>query len=164
MASKSLQILEDAITWLASGGDHLFTCTSVSAGAGRQGALADLLATARAREYTWIAFVKMATTPVVDDVIRVYWKSADASNAHPDNDDGTGDLDVSSEDKLKNLHYLGDIVIDETSTSPEFKGSGIFEAPAQVGGPVFWNAAEDDFSSTAADCGFEIRAVPYEAQ
>lgn len=162
MVSKVYQHDEAALEWKASGGDELLTLTSVAAGAGRQGALHDFTTSARAREYAWRAYLKMATTPVVGEVIRIYWKTSDGTN--PDNDDGTGDIAVSAENKLKNLTLIGQIIIDEASTAPVFVASGETDVTHRHGGPVFWNATADALSGTAADHGFTLTPIPLEGQ
>lgn len=162
MVSKVYQHDETAITWLASGGSKALTLTSLGAGAGRNGALNDFGTTARAREYAWRAFVQFATTPVIGERIDIYWKTSDGT--HPDNDDGTGDVALSAEDKLRNLILLGSIIVDEASTTPEFVASGFMEVPQRHGAPVFWNATADALSSTAADHGFTLTPIPLESQ
>lgn len=153
---------ETPITWLASGGTALFTPTSLASGAGRQGALHDLGVAARAREYAWRAWVKFVTTPVVGEVIDIYIKTSDGTN--PDNDDGTGDAAVSAEDKLKNLKWIGQIVVDEASTTPTFRASGTVYVDHRYVAPVFWNATADALSATAADHGFQLTPIPMEVQ
>lgn len=162
MANLIYQNEEAEITWLASGGDNVLTLTSVGAGAGRQGALHDFGVGARAYLFVWRAWVKFATTPVVGDQVQVYLKTSDGT--HPDNDDGAGDAAVSAEDKLKNLDLIGQIIVDEASTTPEFVASGVVQIPERSVGPVFWNASADALSGTAGDHGFSLTPVPAEIQ
>lgn len=164
MTSKAYQLDETAITWLDTGGTNLFTGTSLGIGAGRQGAQHDFGTSARVFEFYWRAYMKFATTPVIGEVIQLYWKTSDGT--HIDNDDGTGDIAVSAEDKLKNLKLIGSIEVDEASITPEFSNSGIltFESRARYGQPVFWNSTADAFSSTAADHGFILTPIPLQAQ
>ena len=162
MPNKIYQATEAAITWLASGGTNILTLTSVAASAGRQGALYDFGTASRASMFAWRAWVKFATTPVVGEVIRIYWKSSDGTS--PDNDDGTGDAAVSAEDKLKNLMHIGNIIVDEASTTPVFAASGMVWAPHRYGSPVIWNATADALSATAGDHGFSLIPVPPEVQ
>lgn len=162
MTSKSYVLPETPITFLASGGDVTFTQTSVASGAGRQSAQHDFGAAARAFAYKWRAWVKFATTPVVGETVDFYLKTSDGT--HSDNDDGTTDAAVSSEDKLSNLRYIKSIIVDEASSTPEFSASGemvIYDRYAQV---VMWNASEDDLSSTAADHGFSLTPIPVQGQ
>lgn len=165
MANKVYQHDETAITWLSSTGTNVITLTSLAAGAGRQGALHDFGTAARASGYMWRAWVVMATAPVVGERIRIYWKSSDGT--HPDNDDGTGDAAVSAADKLRNLTYLGAIVIDEASATPEFVASGYMSKSIighRHGAPVFWDGTADALSATALDHGFSLTPVPDEIQ
>lgn len=167
MANKVYQNPETEITWLASGGTEVLTLTSLGAGAGRQGALHDFGAGPRARLFEWVAFIKFITTPVVGETVDIYIKGAwseTATPSHPDNDDGTGDAAVSAEDKLRGLKYIGSIEVDEASTTPEFTASGFVTINPRHAAPVLWNDTADALSSTAADHGFELKAVPDEIQ
>lgn len=161
MANKIYQHDETAITWLASGGSAVLTLTSLAATAGRNGALYDFGTAARAFLFAWRFWMKFADTPVVNEVIRLYWRSSDGTN--PDNDDG-GDVALSSTDKLLNLHPLGVMRVDEASTTPVYVKSGVVYLPWRYGGPVVYNATADAFSSTAGDHGFKLTPVPPEAQ
>jgi len=161
MVNKVYQIDETTITWRASGGTNLFTPTSLAAGAGRQGAYHDLGTTARAIHYKWRAFIKPGATRVVGEVVRVYLVTSDGTN--PDNDDGTGDIAVSAEDKLKNLDQIGSIIIDEDA-AVTMVGHGFVLLPHRYVAPVFWNATANALSSTAADFGFDLTPVPPEIQ
>lgn len=162
MPNKIYQVIESAITWRASGGTNVITLTSLAAGAGRQGAMDDLLATARATRYNWRFFCKFATTPVVGEIIRIYAKFGDGTRF--DNDDGTGDAAVSAEDKLRNLTLIGVLVVDEASSTPEFSASGTIDITQDEFAPVIWNDTADGLSSTAADNGFDLVPVPPEIQ
>ena len=160
--SKAYLLPETAIDWLSSTGDELITLTSLAAGAGRQGALHDFGTAARAPEFAWRAWVKFAATPVVGEEVMIYWKTSDGTS--PDNDDGTGDIALSAEDKLKNLMYLGSIIVDEASTTPLFVSSGDVYLPQRWGGPVFFNDTADALSATALDHGFSLAPVPIQGQ
>jgi len=159
MANKVLMHQETAITWLSTGGTELFTPTTLGAAAGRQGALHDFGTAARARRGTWRAWLKPGATRVVGEVVRVYLKTSDGS--HPDNDDGTGDIAVSAEDKLRNVAQLGAIIIDENA-AVEMAASGVVEIDARYAGPIFWNATANALSGTAGDFGFSWTPTPDE--
>lgn len=161
MANKILQPQESTIAWLASGGAAAFTPTSLGSGAGRQGALYDLTAGSVARRFAWRAFIKPGGTRVVGEVVEVYLKTSDG--ASPDNDDGTGDIAVSAEDKLRNLMFLGVIVIDENA-AVTMVASGVVEILHRYVAPVFWNRTANSLSSTASDFGFGLTPVPDEVQ
>ena len=109
MPTKIYARREGEIVWASSGGDQLFTPTSLANGAGWQGARHDLYGAlgAAADRYEWRVGFKLTGTPTVGDLIRVYLKTWDEGGGRGDNDDGTGDIAVSAEDKLRNLKYIG---------------------------------------------------------
>lgn len=146
-----------AIVWAASGGDALFTPTSLGASAGRQGAHYDLGTASRPRRYAWRAWIVPGATRVVGETVRVYLKTSDGT--HPDNDDGTGDIAVSSIDKLRNVTQIGSIIIDENA-AVEMVASGEVELSHRYVAPIFWNATANALSSTAGDYGFSLTPVP----
>jgi len=161
MANKIYQIAETAITWLASGGIETFTPTSLATANGRQGAHHDFGTSARSRLFEWRAWMKPGGTRVVGEAVRVYLKTSDGT--HPDNDDGTGDIALSSADKLRNVRQLGAIVIDENA-AVEMAASGIVEIAARYAAPIFYNATANTLSATAADFGFSLTPIPDEVQ
>lgn len=77
MTAKIYQIGEADITWLSSGGSAAMDLTSLASGTGEQGARYDFgaITTARAHLFDWWFFMKFATTPVVDEIIDIYWKA-----------------------------------------------------------------------------------------
>jgi hypothetical protein len=150
-----------AITWDSAGTSALFTPTTLGAGAGRQGAHYDFGVAARTRRYVWRAWLKPGATRVVGERVEIYLKTSDGT--HPDNDDGTGDIAVSSSDKLRNLWPIGVIQIDENA-AVEMTKSGDIEISARYVAPVFWNATANALSTTATDYGFSLTPVPDEIQ
>ena len=160
--SKAYQVAETEITFKASGGTVAFTPTSLGASAGRQSAQHDFGASARAYMFNWTAYVKFATAPVVGETIDIYAKTSDGT--HIDNDDGTTDAAVSAADKLKNLHYLGSIMVDEAGSTPEFSASGRVQLSRRYFQVVFWNATADGLSATAADHGFVLEPTVVQGQ
>jgi len=162
MTAKAYILPETAIMFQSSGGTVAFTPTSLAAGAGRQSAQHDFGASARAFMFDARAYCKFATTPVVGEIIDVYLKTSDGT--HIDNDDGTTDAGVSAEDKLKNLTYIGSIIVDEASTTPEFVMSAPVSIRARYVQVVFWNRTADAFSATATDHGFVLNPTTMQAQ
>jgi hypothetical protein len=161
MANKIYQHDESAITWLASGGTEAFTPTSLATASGRQGAHHDFGTSARPRLFAWRAWIKPGGTRVVGESVRVYLKTSDGTRH--DNDDGTGDIGLSSGDKLRNVRQLGAIVIDENA-AVEMVASGIVEIGARYAAPIFYNGTANTLSSTAADFGFSLTPIPDEIQ
>jgi len=162
VTSKAYLLPETAITFKDTGGTVVFTPTSLATVSGRQSAQHDFGATARAFVFNWRAYIKFATTPVVGKTINIYLKTSDGT--HIDNDDGTGDAAVSAANKLKNLHYIGSITVDEASATPEFSTSGVISIYSRYVQVIFWNATVDSLSSTAADNGFILEPATVQGQ
>ena len=143
--------------------DAIFEVDGLASGAGHQSAQLDLGDGARAQEHTWRAFVQFATVPVVGEVVEVYLKTSETTG-HPDNDDGTGDLAVSAEDKLRNLHFLGTIMVDEALANIEMVASGFIWIPWRHVQVVFWNRTADALTTDVDENGFALTPTPMEVQ
>lgn len=144
-----------------------FEIHNLASGAGRQSAIHDLGESAIARLYEWRAFVQFIATPVLGETIDIYLKAAgssDSATAHPDNDDGTTEGAVSAEDKLKNLHYLGSIFVDEAVADIEMVASGVVEISARAFQVVFWNKTADGLTNDVDENGFMLSPAPDEIQ
>ena len=145
----------------------IFELDSLGAGAGVQSAIHDLGEGAISRVYEWRAFVQFATAPVLGETIDFYIKTAGnsaSSTYHPDNDDGTTAGAVSAEDKLRNLHYIGSIVVDEAVADVEMVASGVIEISARAFQVVAWNASADALTTDEDENGFALSPVPAEIQ
>lgn len=167
MANNLIRLNEGTHTeWADSGADLAMTLKGLASGAGRQGATKDFGVTVRPHRFLWVAFVQFdtATAPVVGEAVDIYLKTSDGTNF--DNDDGEGDIVVSAEDKLKNLHFLGSIVVDEAAADVHMQKSGFITIVATEVAPVFWNATADNLDDDAAptNSGFKLIEVPLEVQ
>ena len=156
------------ITWADSGATHVITLKGLATNTGRQGAEHDFGVAAVATRFIWLAQVQFdtGTTPVVGETVDIYLKRAPDGDNY-DNDDGNGtDIAVSAEDKLKNLQYLGSIIVDEAAVDVPMQASGMIEIGAEKVQPVFWNATadtlDDDVSTT--DLKFILVSIPLEVQ
>jgi len=156
------------LTWADSGGTHAITLVGLATVSGRQGVEHDFGVAAVGTRFMWLAQVQFdtATAPVVGETVDIYLKTAPDGDNY-DNDDGDGtDIAVSNIDKLKNLHYLGSIVVDQAAVDVPMQASGHVNIRAEKVAPVFWNATADTLD---ADCGttdlkFSLIPVPLEIQ
>lgn len=164
MANLIYQPLQTAVTWkpATQSPTETWEVDAIANAAGRQGALHDFTTGSVARRFSWRAYTQCQATPTLGALIRMYWKSSDGS--HPDNDDGTGDAAVSAEDKLRNLQYLGSIVVDEAAANIEFTKSGWLWMPQRYGAPVLWNASGATLTTDEAEHGFILTPWPDEVQ
>jgi hypothetical protein len=147
--------------------DEPFDVTSLAASAGHQSDIYDRGVGATPALYEWCAFVQFATTPVLGETIDIYLKPAGTSasaTAHPSNDDGTTDSAVSAEDKLKNLLYIGSIVVDEAAADIEMVKRGEVFLTCRAFQVVFWNATADALTADDDENGFFMTPIPDEIQ
>jgi len=147
--------------------DYAFELHNLASAAGRQSAQCDLGDAARSAWYEWRAFVQFATAPVLGEHVDFYLKTAgssDSATAHPDNDDGTGEGAVSAEDKLRNLHYLGSIEVDQATQDIEMVASGIVYIPFRAFNVVVWNSSADALTNDVDENGFMLSPIPDEIQ
>ncbi len=170
MAFGEFQIEEGTtIAWRDTGGDLAMTLASLASGAGRQGALWDIhnaagtpngLGTTRTNRFRWRFFCQFNTAPVVGQLVGIYAKTGNTTDGAYDNDDGTGNIAVSAEDKLRNLTLLNVLVVDEASAGVEMSVGGIVELDDEDFMPVVWNFTDDALHATAANNGFDLTPLP----
>jgi len=147
--------------------DYAFEMHNIAAGAGRQSAAWDRGVAATPALYEWCAFVQFATAPVVNETVDFYLKpmGSDASaTAHPANDDGTASAAVSAADKLKNLIYIGSIVVDQATADIEMVARGTVFLSARGYNIVMWNATADALTNDVDENGFYMTPIPDEIQ
>ena len=154
---------ETAVTFTQSGGTVAADFDTVSAGAGHQSAQHDFTDGARAYVYRWRAYTTMATNAVVGESIDWYYKSGLTASTRLDNDDGTGDIALSAEDKLKNLHYIGSIIMDEVSQT-EMVASGTIAIYERFVNIVMFNNTADATDATANLTGFVLTPLSIQGQ
>lgn len=146
---------------------QIFELDSLGSGAGVQSAIHDLGEAAISRIYEWRAFIQFATVPVLGETVDFYIKTAGnsaSSTGHPDNDDGTTSSAVSAEDKLKNLHFIGPIVVDEAAANIEMVASGTIRISARAFQVVAFNSTADGLTTDVDENGFWLSPVPDEIQ
>ena len=168
MANLIHQNQGTVITWADSGATHAITLKGLASGTGRQGVEHDFGVAAVETRFMWLAQVQFdtATAPVIGEEVRIYLKTAPDGDNY-DNDDGDGtDIAVSAEDKLKNLWYLGSIIVDEAVADVKMQASGMIEIGAEKVAPVFWNATADtlDDDASTTDLKFSLIPIPLEIQ
>ncbi len=161
MPNKIYQEIETAVAF-NSAGDVAFSAASVAFGAGRKSAQWDTGATPQSDRYAWRAKTKLQATPVVGETIDFYIATSDGTII-----DGTttaGDAAFTDENALKNMLYIGSLIVD-TTTTDSIQGSGTFTMHSRYGVLVMWNAtAAETLSATAGDHDFIITPIPMELQ
>ena len=167
MANLVYQNAGTSLTWADSGEDYVLTFKGLATTVGRQGATHDFGVGAVAHRFAWQCMVHFdtATPPVVGETVDVYLKTS-PDGTYWDNDDGEGDIALSNVNKLKNLHYLGSIIVDEAAADVPMQASGIVEIAAKEIAPVIYNATADTLDDDAAptDSRFILTPYPLEIQ
>ena len=161
MANAIQQQIGTAVSF-ASSGDVAFSAASVGFQAGRKSAQWDRGASPQAELYSWRAKLKLQSTPVVGETIDFYMATSDGTII-----DGTttaADAAFTDDDALKNMLYLGSLVVD-TTTTDSIQASGVFRMTERYGVLVMWNnTAAETLSATAGDHDFIVKPVYPEVQ
>ena len=149
------------ITFVASGGDVAMTLTSLGDDAGRHSAAHDTGASARTPHFEVTAKFQHVATPTVGEQVLVYMQQAD-SDAVADwqNDDGTGDIALSAQDKLKNMALIGSATIDEAAASIEVTMDPVvIDIHKRYVRFCVWNEAGSALSAVAAENYIELTPI-----
>src|SRR4030095_8850508 len=97
---------ETTVSFKSSGGDAVFTPTSVAAAAGRISAVFDRGSGARAPLFRWQGRFRSAVGPTIGGVVRVYLVTGQ-DGSFEDAAFAAGDAAVSSEDSFRNASLIG---------------------------------------------------------
>lgn len=149
------------LIWKATGGDFAFTPASVANGAGRLGAVGDLGAFPRAAWYRWYAETQCQATPTALRYVDLYlaWWNDPTGPAEPDGGVGASDAAFATANDLRNLKWLGNIVVDAAAGNTVFQASGLVYLPVRHVSPVWWNATGAALTADDAEHVFKLTPV-----
>ena len=166
MANKVYTIEETTITFGgAVGEDVAWSIEGVVNNAGRQSALHDfgVRTIARSSRFKYRLKTQFQATPTLGNSLDLYLKTSDGSS--PDNDDGTGDAAVSAIDKLKNLHFLSSLLVDEAAANIVTVVSGArFNLDQRHVAIVGWNTSGATIHAQDSNSQFSLTPQPDEVQ
>lgn len=166
MPNKLYTIEETTITFGGAVGDDVaWSIEAVTNNNGRQSALHDFGArtTAKSSRFKYRLKTQFQATPTLGAALDLYLKTSDGSS--PDNDDGTGDAAVSAIDKLKNLHFLDSVIVDEAAANIVTVVSGtIFNLDQRHVAIVGWNTSGATIHATDSNSQFSLTPQPEEVQ
>lgn len=156
------------IVFKASGGNVTFTPKNIANGAGRISARADLGAFPRPTRYRWYAENQcQATTPVVGYLIRyylVFWDD-DTTPGRGWGDTGTTDAAFNTENDLRNIRYIGSLVVDTAAADVIFSGGGEdIYIPYRYVSVVVWNASGASLTNDDTEHQFILTPVYTDVQ
>ena len=149
----------------ASGGDAVWTPANVANGAGRLLARLDLgdisSSTSRATWYRWYAENQCQATPTVGNLIRYYlslWND-DTTPDDSDGDVGASDAAFATENDLKNITHIGNVIVDAATADVVFAASGMVYLPVRYVSLVVWNASGASLTNDNAEHVFKLAPV-----
>lgn len=151
------------IVFSSSGtGGAVLTPTSVTNGAGRISARHDRGAGAIEAMYEWHASLVTATAPTLGRTLRFFWAGANASTGAANTDGRFSETDqaISSIERLRNLHSMGQVQADINSNPSTLVGRGLVEIRTRYIQAAFWNDLNCSLSGTAADLVLTLTPVP----
>ena len=153
------------IVFGSEGGDDVAWSTeSITNTNGRQSAQHDFGVVPRPDELRIRFYTQCQATPTLGGRIEVYAKTSDHATLHLDNDDGTGDIALSSPNKLKNLHWVGPAIVDEAAANIEFVFSGRFKTASRYIHFVFVNNSGATITTDVAETKLEMTPIYYQGQ
>lgn len=142
----------------ASGGDVVFTPTSLADSSGRLSAQLDLGASGRSSCYKWIAKTKTAATMTSGKIVEVRLVTSDGTRV--DGNFGTSDQAVSDGNARANATMIGQIVADrQTAGGDVLVASGIVTIVDRYVQVLWWNALGVALTGTAADHEFVLTPI-----
>jgi hypothetical protein len=161
-AGDILTLLGTKITF-SSGGDVTWTPANVANAAGRLSTRADLgsLASGRAAWFRWYAENQCQATPTVGNLIRYYlafWNNETGPD-DPDGDVGATDAAFATENDLRNLRHIGNVVVDAATADVVFAASGLIYIPCRYVSLVGWNASGAALTNDNAEHKFTLDPV-----
>lgn len=153
---------ETPIVWSDTTGDLVMTLNDLDAGVARIGAQKDFGAGSKAEWFSWRLTVQFATAPVVDETIDIYVSTSDGSEE--DGQEGVADSDLGTTASLKNMHFVGSLVVTTTDATHDMTASGVVRIPTRYVCPVIHNTTADNLKATNDTSEFTLTAIPPEIQ
>lgn len=168
MPSKLILAFESTVTWGDSGTTRALTMQNLATNSGRNGEIHDWGAAPRTGWY-YIRAVGtngFESSPTLGLVVKFYVRGAGLGGTAgvPTNDDGTGDVALSSINKLLNLDPVCVVVADEAAANIPTAASAVFFCPDRHFGITVFNGTNVALENTANAWVVEVTPFEYEAQ
>ena len=162
MANKVLVARETPIVWSDTAGDLVMTLNALATTVARVGAQKDFGAGSTSEWYSWRLTVQFETPPVVGETVDVYLSTSDGTEE--DGQEGVADADVGDNGSLKNMHYIGSLVVTTTDAAHDMTASGICRITTRYVSPVIHNNTADNLKATNDTGEFTLTPIPPEVQ
>jgi len=152
---------ETPIVFQESAGDTVITLLNMLTNVARVSARHDLGAGSTADRYQWQATFQFNTAPVVGETVDLYIALSDGTLE--DGDVGTVDAAVLTP-VLRNLSYIGSVVVQAATLGVDFRASGICTIPSRYFSLVVHNNTADSLKNTANVNTITFTPIPPEVQ
>ena len=162
MSNKVYVCRETPIVWSDTVGDLVMTLNNLAAGAGRIGAQKDFGAGSTSEWYEWRLTVQFETAPVVGETVDVYLSTSDGTEE--DGQKGVADGDLGDIHSLRNMHFVGNLVVTSTDAIHDMTTSGICRISTRYVCPVIYNGTVDNLKATNDTGEFTLTPIPPEVQ
>lgn len=161
MANKIYIARESTTVFQESSGNVVITLLNMLTLVARVSARFDRGAGSNAGWHEWRATFQMDTTPVLGESINLYASYSDG--ILEDGDVGTADAAVLIP-VLKNLDYIGSVLIQVATATVDQRASGRFFIPTQFYSLVVENKTVDSLENTANVNTITVTPIPDEIQ
>lgn len=167
--SKQYTARETAITFQDSSGTVAINVQNMATVTGSYSAQLDRGSGSTASLYNWRGTVQMNTTGVVGETVDLYIATSDGTNTDGANNYITGTSASSlgaltSTNALKNLIYIGSVIVDVADANKTHTASGVVFIPTRYMQLVVWNGTTKTLKNTANANTFSLTPIPNEQQ
>lgn len=163
MTNKVYHNIESSITFSDSTGDVAITLNNLGYGAGRCSARYDRGTGSVPTRYKVKGVFQFDSAPAEGETVDIYISESDGTNE--DGNIGTADAAVSDSDVLKNLKYVGSVVVPNTNADEDFIASFVTNIYERYFSVVVWNSSTADNLQATDDVNKVIvTPIPPEVQ
>jgi len=162
MPNKVYIARETSITFTDSSGDVALTLNNLAAGAGRISAQEDRGAGSFALDCEVRAVIEFDTAPVVGETVDIYISTSDGTD--PDGQEGVADAALGSTNSLKNMLYVGSLIVTSTDADHQMTASFVCRIPTRYFSIVVHNNTADNLQATANTSWIIVTPIPSEIQ
>lgn len=133
--------------------------------AGRVCAQYDLGAAPRPYEFNWSCEIQCQATPVQGQTFDLYIATApDHDATQISGDVGNADAALGDVDMLRNLQYIGSVVVENAAAGEKFVASGTFICTQRYISPVAYNGTGASINGTDSNFRFDVTPKYYQGQ
>lgn len=162
MANKVYVARETPIVWSDTVGDLVITLNNLATTVARVGAQKDFGAGSTSEWYEWRLTVQFDTAPVVGETVDIYMSTSNGTEE--DGQEGVADADVGDNGSLKNMQFIGSLVVTTATADHDMTTSGICRIATRYVSPVIHNNTANNLQATNDTGEFTLTPIPPEIQ